>query len=100
MKKTYVYDVVTGANALDDALVLQLKLNSLLNCGGFELRKCLYICNQLLQVLPQDHLQIPVFLEESQQPHVSILGLHWSSNSYNMTYKFEKLPKHMTLMDC
>lgn len=48
---------------------------------------------QLLQSLPKEHLESPVFLKQSNQPHFTILGLHWSPATDNFTYYKLNLPQ-------
>lgn len=88
----YVDDIITGADTIDDALELQGQLISLLSRGGFELRKWSSNAKELLQTLPQDHLETPVFLEASNEPLFSILGLHWSPVSDCFTYSLNFPP--------
>jgi hypothetical protein len=83
---TYVDDIITGIDTIDDALELQGQLISLLSRGGFELRKWSSNAKELLQTLPQEHLESPVFLEATNEPLFSILGLHWSPISDCFTY--------------
>lgn len=84
--QTYVDDCICGADNVSDALELQNQLIKLLKRGGFELRKWSSNSPELLQALPPEHLESPVFLESSQQPHYSILGLHWSPVSDSFSY--------------
>lgn len=95
-KHTYVDDVITGASTVEDALQLQQQLISLLQRGGFELRKWSSNSYQLLEALPQEHLESPVFLQTSEQPHYSILGLHWSANSDCFSFHLDLPPSHAT----
>ncbi|XP_054281217.1 uncharacterized protein LOC128998886 [Macrosteles quadrilineatus] len=83
---TYVDDIITGADTVKDALQLQGQLISLLSRGGFEFRKWSSNAKELLQTLPQEHLELPVFLEHVNEPLFSILGLHWSPVSDCFTY--------------
>lgn len=89
---TYVDDIITGANSEQEAIQLQTQLISLLSCGGFELRKWISNSAQLLQTLPDNFLETPTFLKESQTPQFSVLGLQWSPTtdlfSYNIQFPF------------
>lgn len=85
--QTYVDDIISGANTVAEALKLQNQLMNILKRGGFELRKWASNSPQLLQDLPQEHLESPVFLETSNQPHITVLGLHWSPSTDHFTYK-------------
>ncbi|XP_054276497.1 uncharacterized protein LOC128995504 [Macrosteles quadrilineatus] len=83
---TYVDDIICGAHTLNEAKQLRDQLIELLARGGFELRKWTSNCPEILQDLPQDHLETPVFLEATNHPHFAILGLHWSPISDCFTY--------------
>lgn len=87
-KNTYVDDCITGASTEEQALKLQQQLIALLKRGGFELRKWSSNSKLLLESLPKDHLESPVFLQAAEQPHYSILGLHWSPSSDSFSYHF------------
>lgn len=84
---TYVDDIISGADTLEEVLSLQEQLISLLAKGGFELRKWASNSKVLLRNFPQDHLETPVFLQADQQPHFNVLGLHWSPDSDCFSYK-------------
>jgi len=84
----YVDDIITGADDEKAALELREQLVQLLQRGGFELRKWSSNSPTLLQSLPKEHLETPVFLENSQQPLFSVLGLHWSPTTDSFSYTF------------
>ncbi|XP_054285929.1 uncharacterized protein LOC129002275 [Macrosteles quadrilineatus] len=83
---TYVDDIIAGADTVEDVLELQSQIISLLSRGGFELRKWSSNAKELLQALPQEHLELPVFLEHAKEPLFSILGLQWSPVSDCFTF--------------
>lgn len=85
--QTYVDDILTGADTVAQARELKGQLIDLLARGGFELRKWTSNSPEVLEGLPHSHLETPVFLEASDQPHVSILGLHWSPSLDCLSYK-------------
>lgn len=93
--QTFVDDILAGADTEQEALRLQQQLISLLRRGGFELRKWTSNSNQLLQDLPDDHRETPVFLQDMSQPHFTILGLHWSPSTDAFTYDLN-LPQEST----
>ncbi|XP_054259469.1 uncharacterized protein LOC128984197 [Macrosteles quadrilineatus] len=93
---TYVDDIVTGADTVDEAKNLQNQLIQLLNRGHFELRKWTSNSPELLQSLPDTHKDSPVFLENTPDPHFSILGLHWSPDSDNFSFHLNLPPKTLT----
>lgn len=84
--QTYVDDVIAGADSEVDAIRLQSQLISLLLRGGFELRKWASNSHSILKNLPEHKVEKPVFLQQLQQSHVSVLGLQWSTSSDYFTY--------------
>lgn len=86
LQDTYVDDIISGASTQEEALKLQQDLISLLNKGGFELRKWCSNSERLLQAVEDGHRETPVFFEESTQPQYSVLGLHWCPESDTFSY--------------
>lgn len=79
----YVDDVVTGADSTESALHLRSELSTVLESGGFHLRKWTSNCQDLLQNLPSSDLYSERFrsFEELGDISVKILGLHWQPQS-------------------
>ncbi|XP_054279112.1 uncharacterized protein LOC128997498 [Macrosteles quadrilineatus] len=100
--QTYVDDIITGADTEETALKLQDQLVNLLRRGGFELRKWVSNSDRLLQAFPKEHLETPVFLQDSEQPHFTILGLHWSPHSdcftYNLNFPMDPHPSKRSIL--
>ncbi|XP_054278976.1 uncharacterized protein LOC128997364 [Macrosteles quadrilineatus] len=90
--QTYVDDIISGADTEEAALEIQEQLIRLLRQGGFELRKWVSNSTSLLQALPEEHRESPVFMQESQSPQFSILGLHWSPTTDCFTYSLNIPP--------
>ncbi|XP_054277190.1 uncharacterized protein LOC128996060 [Macrosteles quadrilineatus] len=86
--QTFVDDVISGGDSEEEALRLQRQLIALLARGGFELRKWTSNSSRLLLDLPDGHRETPVFLQDSSQPHHTILGIHWSPVTDCFTYNF------------
>uniref|UniRef100_A0A1B6KZV2 Integrase catalytic domain-containing protein n=1 Tax=Graphocephala atropunctata TaxID=36148 RepID=A0A1B6KZV2_9HEMI len=85
---SYVDDLIVGASTEQEALELKAQLIQLLSLGGFELRKWVSNCPNLLQDLPPAHQESPVFLQPSSDPLFSILGIHWSPVTDCFKYDF------------
>ncbi|XP_054267417.1 uncharacterized protein LOC128989543 [Macrosteles quadrilineatus] len=100
--QTYVDDIITGADTEETALKLQDQLVNLLRRGGFELRKWVSNSDRLLQAFPKEHLETPVFLQDSEQPHFTILGLHWSPHSdcftHNLNFPMDPHPSKRSIL--
>ncbi|XP_054259330.1 uncharacterized protein LOC128984071 [Macrosteles quadrilineatus] len=86
--QTFVDDVISGGDSEEEALRLQRQLIALLARGGFEQRKWTSNSSRLLLDLPDGHRETPVFLQDSSQPHDTILGIHWPPVTDCFTYNF------------
>lgn len=71
----YVDDKITGADTLEEVTCLQSQVIDLLKRDGFELRKWAWNAPELLNIIPQTHLKILKFLQNSDLPYFSVLGL-------------------------
>ncbi|XP_055589375.1 uncharacterized protein LOC129741652 [Uranotaenia lowii] len=89
---TYMDDVITGVNILEEAVELRKQLEQITESGGFRLRK--FACNrsEVLQGIPQDNLAIPGFVDLDPDPSVKTLGLTWLPGSDTFMFQFN-LPK-------
>lgn len=98
---SYVDDIIAGASTEEDAVELQSQLVELLRLGGFELRKWVSNSPKLLQNVPVNHQESPVFLQQSSDPHFSILGINWSpitdSFKYNLNFTCDVPTKRKVL---
>lgn len=84
--QTYVDDIITGADTVEEAQQLQSELIQLLSCSYFELRKWTSNSANLLNTIPEACQDTPIFFDNTADPHSSVLGLNWSPNSDNFTY--------------
>lgn len=82
----YIDDVITGADTSHQALDLQQQLIHLFKKGGFELRKWTSNCSDVLNAVPNDHLELPLTIDADDQHTFKILGLYWDSNSDSFGY--------------
>lgn len=91
---TYVDDVIAGHEDEEKAQILQTQLIALLQKGGFELRKWTSNSPRLLGSFPSNHHEVPKFLQSSDQPFFSILGLYWSPSRdfFSFNFHLENLP--------
>ncbi|XP_076396689.1 uncharacterized protein LOC143265914 [Megachile rotundata] len=72
---TYVDDVVSGSNTLEEAILLSQQLIALLRAGGFKLRKWVSNNPDLLKNLPADYLASSSNLVCNFDAVSSLLGL-------------------------
>lgn len=93
----YVDDIVSGSHSLLEARKLQMEFVSLLQSGGFELRKWCSNNPQLLAHLPPDHCQThPLDFGTSIDVAVKILGLQWNPVSDSFAYSVSPLNRSCT----
>jgi hypothetical protein len=86
----FVDDVCTGANSVEEALVLRDELVELLRTGGYELRKWLSNSPAVVAGLPEDHQQDPHLFENVESPHMlSVLGVQYRPVQDVFTYRVE-----------
>lgn len=73
----YMDDVLTGSNSLCEAKLLQGQLIELLHRAGFELRKWCSNNKELLEIIPNEHVEthLPCSIEEKGA--IKTLGLLW-----------------------
>lgn len=89
-KDLYVDDICTGANSVDEAMVLRDELIEILRSGGYELRKWLSNSPDLLAGLPDEHQQEPHLFENTDNPHMlSILGVQYRPVQDLFTYRVQ-----------
>lgn len=95
----FVDDVCTGANSVEEALILRDELVELLRTGGYELRKWLSNSPVLLAGLPEEHQQDPHLFEDVDNPNMlSVLGVQYRPVQDVFTYRvqLEESPKTWT----
>lgn len=71
----YVDDCVAGAESVKDILKLQQDLISLLEKGGFDLRKWASNCSELLSAVKAIDPQMPLTFDSDGPSFVKVLGL-------------------------
>lgn len=86
----YVDDVCTGADSVEEALSRKDELIRLLSRGGYELRKWLSNCPELLTGLPTEYQQDPHLFENVDNPNMlSVLGIQYRPIQDEFTYRVE-----------
>lgn len=86
LRDVFVDDVVTGANSLEEAMKLKFELVSLLQRGGFELRKWSSNSTTLLENVPVHQREVLKNLDQDGCPSVKVLGIHWCPETDEFTY--------------
>ena len=87
----YVDDCVSGADSLETALELQRQLVSMLDKGGFPLRKWTSNCSALLEALPESMRELKLPLDFEHTTAMKTLGLRWhpTSDEFMFTVKLK-----------
>ena len=97
LKSTYVDDIISGADTIDEAFELYTQAKEIFRKGGFNLRKFLSNC-QPLQMRIGAAEQVPKGTEsERERAHVKVLGVNW--NAYKDTLTFDLLELSSIAMD-
>lgn len=90
VSELYVDDLVTGSDSLEEAKSLQLEIISLLDKGGFELRKWASNHPSLLSNLPREFCQqSSLSFDKEDSCTVKILGLKWFPGVDSFSYEVE-----------
>ncbi|KAG8239589.1 hypothetical protein J437_LFUL018341 [Ladona fulva] len=84
--QTFVDDIISGADSVQDALCLQKELTQLLSLGGFQLRKWCSNSPELVHHIPGEDREIPLSFKQSEQPIYNILGIKWNSATDEFSY--------------
>lgn len=87
--QVYVDDILLGSSSELLALQLQQEVIQLLKRGGFELRKWTANSQLLLDSVPADHQDQPLYFRSQDEPTFSVLGLMWSPKSDSFFYKVD-----------
>ncbi|KMQ82936.1 gag-pol protein, partial [Lasius niger] len=86
-RDTYVDDILTGANTLEEALTIQQQLTQLCTAGGFPLKKWAANTDALLEDIPPEHRQHnhpPTWDQDFEHP---TLGLQWHPREDAFSFK-------------
>lgn len=95
-KQVYVDDLILGAHSLEEALLLQKETIQLLSKGGFDLRKWISNCPELVSNMPRSHLEKPLHFQSSDNPFYSVLGIKWVSETDQFAYRLQIPDKPLT----
>jgi len=82
MKDTFVDDILTGSNTLQDALLLKSELIALLRRGGFELKKWASNNSEILKDIFEPDKEIKL----NETDAIKVLGIKWLPNSDCFSY--------------
>ena len=90
MEDTYMDDVITGSDEVDEALKLRVQLDEMMCSGGFHLRKWASNCPRILEGIPEENLAIhdSSGINLDPDPSVKTLGLTWMTHSDTFRFQF------------
>lgn len=91
---TYMDDVITGCDNLEEAKNLQNQLEGMTSRGGFRLRKWASNCAEVLHGISDDNLAIRPAdgIDLNPDPSVKALGLTWLPGRDVFRFQFEVPP--------
>lgn len=91
---TYMDDVLTGTDSVDEALRLRIQLERMMECGGFRLRKWASNHPDVLKEVPGPYLAIPntAGIALDTYPSVKTLGLVWVPKKDVFKFQFSVPP--------
>lgn len=85
--QSYVDDILTGANTINDLTLKQNNLIGLLQSGGFSLKKWASNCSEILNNVPNEDRTIEsLSFDPKDDSSIKILGLHWDPSSDVFSY--------------
>lgn len=87
--QTYVDDIITGAETVNETIVLQLQVTQLLAQGGLELKKWASNCSEVLQNVPIEDRVKELSFDPKDNCSVKILGLYWDPVADVFSYRSE-----------
>ncbi|XP_054276868.1 uncharacterized protein LOC128995865 [Macrosteles quadrilineatus] len=94
LNSTFVDDILTGGDSLEKTKKVKTELISLLESGGFQLRKWSSNSQELLQDVPSHHQELIFRDDKLENPSIKVLGLKWNPISDVFSYEVhvEQLP--------
>ncbi|XP_062541721.1 uncharacterized protein LOC134209722 [Armigeres subalbatus] len=91
---TYMDDVITGCDNLEDAKKIQQQLDEMTKSGGFQLRKWASNCAEVLKSIPDDNraIRLAEGINLDPDPSVKALGLTWLPGKDVFRFQFDVPP--------
>jgi len=98
LNDTFVDDVLTGTNSVQEALECQQELIRLCSRAQFELRKWASNSSEILHAVSEDTRAMSplVLFDTSEDPALKILGLNWDPSSDTLSFKTHLMTKNPT----
>lgn len=83
----YVDDCMSGADNVDEAIDLKIELLGIMKAGGLKLLKWSSNSKELLQTLPEDHIECKSSLQIDEDDSIKALGVYWHPGTDEFAYK-------------
>lgn len=87
LQDIYVDNIISGANSVEDGLILYTELVNLFACGGFVLHKFSSNSSDVLSKIPDERVEQPLSLDDTAT--IKVLGLQWNPVSDSLCYKVD-----------
>lgn len=85
----YVDDLISGANSTEEARIRRKQLDSLLNRGGFQLRKWASNEPDAIADVSPENLAMQPSVDLDRDQCIKTLGLHWEPQTDCLRYKVQ-----------
>nr|XP_029729133.1 uncharacterized protein LOC115266740 [Aedes albopictus] len=88
IKGTYIDDVITGADTVEEAKELRTQLSEIFESGGFHLRKWASNSTAALAGVPEEDIEVKAAIELDDSTTIKTLGIHWQpcSDEFKFVY--------------
>lgn len=88
IKGTYIDDVITGADTVEEAKELRTQLSEIFASGGFHLRKWASNSTAALAGVPEEDIEVKAAIELDDSTTIKTLGIHWQpcSDEFKFVY--------------
>ncbi|XP_075157829.1 uncharacterized protein LOC142231095 [Haematobia irritans] len=84
---SYVDDILSGSDSVNGVISMYKNLSALLREGGFNLRKWITNCPELLREIPEEFRETSVTLNFDQDNVVKTLGVQWNIRTDTFSFR-------------
>ena len=91
LKSTYVDDIISGADTIEEAFELYVQAKEIFCKGGFNLRKFLSNCHPLQMKMDAAERLAEAPESEKGGAHTKVLGVNWNANDDTFTFDLSEL---------
>lgn len=87
LKDVYVDDVISGGDDVDSVCELQRDLMTMMQSGGFCLKKWASNKNEVLLQIPEDDREVEIPVELNADATIKALGISWNTSIDSFVFK-------------